>query len=99
MFEITTTTENGVLHVALAGELNTMTSPKIWNAIEPLLKDVRQVVFDMTHVTFLASAGLRVMMQTLKTLGTEDSVLVTGASDDIQDTLRLTGIYRYLVLA
>lgn len=55
--------------VKLAGRLDTVTAPEAEKALQPILSGTtRDVVFDLAELSFISSAGLRVLLGARKTL-------------------------------
>lgn len=55
--------DNGLLKVALEGELNTITAPDFKAELENYLNDAREVIFDFANLEYISSAGLRVLLE------------------------------------
>jgi anti-sigma B factor antagonist len=50
------------------------------------------MVLDMSHVPFMSSAGLRVLLLLYRKIsGNEGKVVLVGLSDDLRDTMSITG--------
>jgi anti-sigma B factor antagonist len=59
----------GAVTVTLTGSLDTATAPDLEKQLAPVLGgSVKDIVFDLAHLTFISSAGLRVFALTRKTL-------------------------------
>ena len=98
MLEIQTTLEDGRLTVVLSGELNTTTSPKLETAIENDLENINDIVFDMTDLSYITSAGLRILLFSQQELEDRGSVIVRGASPVIREVIEVTGFDSILTL-
>ena len=81
--------ENGLACVALDGSLNTNTSRELVEALAPLWGSVESIVFDFSELDYISSAGLRVLMITLKRLG-GSGVSIVHASDEVREILDIT---------
>lgn len=87
--------EDGVLTVSPEGELDTLHSPERFLASR--YDQVRQVIFDMEKVSYISSAGLRVLIQAYKIMKEKDGVLLRNVtSPQVQEILTLTGYARVL---
>ncbi len=61
--------DSGAITVKLTGSLDTSTAPELERQLAPILGGaVKDVVFDLEHLKFISSAGLRVFSTTRKTL-------------------------------
>ena len=59
----------GVVTVSLTGSLDTATAPELEKQLAPVLGSaIKDIVFDLAHLKFISSAGLRVFATTRKTL-------------------------------
>jgi anti-sigma B factor antagonist len=59
----------GVTTVRLTGSLDTATAPELERRLAPVLGSAtKDIVFDLAHLKFISSAGLRVFAATRKTL-------------------------------
>lgn len=59
---------SGVQRAHLAGRLDTNTAPQLEATLEPVLAQTRTLIFDMTGLEYISSAGLRVLFKTTKAL-------------------------------
>ena len=64
--------------VALEGELDLDTAPKLRSALSDVLQDTRvdQVILDMSRLEFIDSTGLRILVDAVERLGERGGVLV-----------------------
>jgi anti-sigma B factor antagonist len=59
----------GTITVKLTGSLDTATAPELERQLAPVLGgQVKDIVFDLAHLKFISSAGLRVFSSVRKTL-------------------------------
>jgi anti-anti-sigma factor len=87
-----TTIDDGVAHVVLTGEADSDAAPALTRALEPITRaQPRRLVLDLTGLTYLSSAGLRCLVNTHQALGRGVEMVLSGASEDVADTIRLTG--------
>jgi len=74
---------NGVSIVAPAGRIDSTTSIELERAVGGALATGRQLVVDFERVTYISSAGLRVLLMTAKRLGGGKGSLVLCAMNDV----------------
>lgn len=68
--EIVTRTQNDITLVTVAGSLDSNSSPKAQQALDGILASgAQKVVIDLSAVDYISSAGLRVLLATVKRLG------------------------------
>ena len=90
--------EGSCLTVVLAGELNTVTAQDLERALYDELARVSDVVFDMTELAYITSAGLRILLYTEQELEGRGGVTVKGACPEIVEILEVTGFDSILTL-
>ncbi len=91
--------EGNDLFLALTGQLNTKTAPKLKQVIEQEADETTNLNFDFKGLDFLTSAGLRVLLfarQKTEDSGTE--MKLQNVSDEIMGIFKLTGFAAVLKL-
>jgi anti-sigma B factor antagonist len=78
---------------AVTGEFDSFTAPRVQQAVAACLADrPRVLVFDLTAVTFMSSAGLGVVLRTHEMIAPDDTeVRVVAADRRTRDLFRITG--------
>lgn len=89
--DITMKREGNQLVVTLVGELNTATSPELEAALEGELNADDTVVFDMTDLIYITSAGLRILVRCDMETGKRGAVTLRGVREEIREVLEMTG--------
>ena len=91
--EITMTKFKNKLTVELEGKLDANSAPELEAKIEPELKNTDILIFDMQKLTYISSAGLRVLVFALQTLDAHGGTMrIENASDEIKKVFELTGL-------
>jgi anti-sigma B factor antagonist len=90
-------TENWVGRVAVvaaSGDLDMLTAPQLRDAVEAALgKSPTALVVDLSHVEFLGSAGMQVLMETHnQTQGADTKFAVVADGPATSRPLKITGI-------
>ncbi len=80
--------EGGVLTVALDGRLDTMTAPELEKEVDGLA-GAKELVFDLTGLEYVSSAGLRVFLRAHKLMN--GNMTVRGANEMINEIFEVTG--------
>lgn len=76
--------------------LDTATSAKEQEGIMSLLKENKNIALDLSHCTYVSSAGLRVMLCTFKAAKTKGGrVDLVGVSGEIRDVMAMTGFEKF----
>lgn len=87
-------TEGHGRHVAVRGELDVDTSPRLLGEIHRLMAEgATLIVLDLTGASFIDSSGLRVLVhggEALKASGGD--LLIEGMSPAVEKLLELTGM-------
>ena len=85
------------LTMELGGRLDTTTAPELEAEVKQL-DGVTDLVFDMTSLEYVSSAGLRVLLAAQKTMNKQGSMVVRGANDDLKDIFEVTGFSDILTI-
>ena len=96
--EINTTMNGSEYIVALSGELNTLTAPKLSETIDPYLEKITKLTLDFAQCDYVSSAGLRVLLSAQKTMNKQGSMVVRGANEDIMEIFDVTGFADILTI-
>ncbi len=90
--DITTRTQGDVTLVALAGSLDSNTSPQAQQALDGILAaGARKVVVDFTALDYISSAGLRVLLGAAKRLGGTGALRVFGLNETVREVFDISG--------
>jgi anti-anti-sigma factor len=91
-FNVTCELVNDVAKFVLFGELDASSAGIFRAKIEEVAaQSPKRLVLMMKDLTFMASAGLRVLIFAKQKLGTEVSVYIVSPQEPIIDTLQKTG--------
>jgi anti-sigma B factor antagonist len=92
--------ESGGVHVVeLSGELDANTSPAAQQAILPLAGAGARILLDMAGVSFMSSAGLRLLLSTYRQVTAQQgTVALAGLSEDLKDTMSMTGFLSFFTI-
>lgn len=79
--------------VTLEGELDTAAAADVEKTLQPLYKsNGRDIVIDCTHLEYIASSGLRILISILKgAKACGSKVIMRNMNDDIKTVFKLTG--------
>ncbi len=97
--EITVATLDQITVISLAGEIDGKTAPVAQERIAPLCQTGSRVLLDMSQVTYMSSAGLRLMLLVYRQASSVKATLaLVGLSDDLKDTMSATGFLTYFTV-
>lgn len=92
-------TEGSVHVVELSGELDANTSPAAQREIMPLAVAGARILLDMSGVTFMSSAGLRLLLSTYRQVSAlGGAVALSGLSESLSDTMAMTGFLSFFTV-
>jgi anti-sigma B factor antagonist len=97
---LTTREAGGKTIVAVGGEIDVYTAPKLRDKITELVADgVYDIVIDMEEVEFLDSTGLGVLVGGLKKVRAHDgSLQLVCTQDRLLKIFRITGLAKVFVI-
>ena len=95
--EIKQELNNNELVVTLKGEINSSTAPELEEALKNSLENIKRLVFDFTELSYISSAGLRVLLVAKKTIDKNDGqMVVRNPNESIMDVFEITGFKNIL---
>ena len=97
--DINVKTIRQVAVVELDGRIDGRTAAQLQDRILPLIQQGSKIVLDMTGVTYMSSAGLRLLVLTYRQVSDSDGDLVLAVlSEKIRDTMSITGFLPYFTV-
>lgn len=99
VLEIAVDTASGNARVDVSGEIDSSTSPQLAEAIDRAMRaNTRRVEIDASAVTFIDSAGLRVLVAAQRAAEEEGRhIAIVDPSETTQRLLEITGLTEYLL--
>ena len=84
----------------LDGRLDTVAAPQLSAALEEeLTGDVKEVIMDMEHCAYVASSGLRVILQAQKSMNrVQGTMVVKNVSEMVMEVFEMTGFSDILTI-
>lgn len=79
------------LTVAIEGKLDTTTAPEFEKALGEILSGVTELVFDMTNLEYISSAGLRVLLKVQKVMFNQGEMKLFGVNETVMEVFEITG--------
>lgn len=91
--QIDKTIEEGIAVIAPHGKLTVQTSPELEEAVGLVLADSSDLDIDLSDVTYISSAGLRVIVAAGKsTAGRGGRMRLLHPMPDVMDVFEMTGL-------
>lgn len=94
--KITQNREADKLTVAVEGKLDTTTSPEFEQTLGEILSGVKELVFDMTNLEYISSAGLRVILKVQKVMFNQGKMKLIGVNETVMEVFEITGFSNIL---
>lgn len=88
---IQTEKKDAALTLKISGRLDTTTAPELEQAIKEVTDDTKELMLDMTELTYISSAGLRVLLGAQKKMNKIGSMKLTGVCEAVKDVFEITG--------
>ena len=81
------------VNLEVTGRLDTTTAPNLELVINDLSKDIKELVFDMSGVEYISSAGIRVLLGAYKKINsTQGKFRIEKANDVVREVFEMTGL-------
>lgn len=86
--------------VEMAGEIDGKTAPSAQEQIVPLTQNGGKMLLDMTQVSYMSSAGLRVLLMLYRQMTSHaGQITLVGISEEIKDTMSVTGFLKFFAIS
>lgn len=79
------------LELALEGRLDTVTAPDLEKALLPIPQGVDTLVYDLSKLVYISSAGLRVLLRAHRSLPMGGRTKVLNANPVVREVFSVTG--------
>ena len=86
------------MSLALEGRLDTMTAPLLESEIQGKLDGITNLEFDFDKLTYISSAGLRVLLAAQKIMNKQGKMVVRNACAEIKEIFEMTGFSDILTI-
>ena len=81
----------------ITGRLDTTTAPNLESVINELPEDTKELIFDMSGVEYISSAGIRVLLGAYKKMNTNQGIMrIEKANDIVREVFEMTGLLELL---
>ena len=86
------------LTLAVSGRLETLTAPELEKVVKEELGGVTELIFDLSGLEYISSAGLRVLLSAQKIMNAQGAMKVTGAREIVLEVFDITGFSDILTI-
>jgi anti-anti-sigma factor len=98
-FEISATQNADEAIIKASGQLDAAVAPKLKETVEKVAESKpKRLVFDVSALEFMASAGLRVLIFAKQKMGAGVSLYVIGSHGAVLNTLTMSGFHHSVIL-
>ena len=87
------------LTISLDGRLDTATAPELEEFLNTNLQGVKSLTVDCQKLTYVSSAGLRVLLSAQKKMQKIGSMKVTNVCEVVMEVFEMTGFADILTIA
>ena len=98
MLDIKKNQDGSTLEFVLEGRLDTITAPQLEEEVRSSIDGITELIFDFKDLSYVSSAGLRVLLSAQKTMNEKGSMVVKNVSDEIQEIFDVTGFSDILTI-
>ena len=81
--------DNGILHVALDGRLDTTTAPELESFLNKNCDGIEALTLNCEKLAYISSAGLRVLLSAQKKM--KGAMKLTSVNELVLEVLEMTG--------
>ena len=79
--------------LGITGRLDTTTAPNLEGVIIELSGDIKELVFNMSELEYISSAGIRVLLGAYKKMNANKGTMrIEKANDMVRDVFEMTGL-------
>lgn len=97
--EVTIAPKDGLTVIELNGELDGKSAAEVQEKVFPVVPDGGKVLLDMSRVSYMSSAGLRMLLSIYRLVsGKKGKIVLVGVIDSIKDTMSVTGFLKFFVI-
>ena len=96
--KIDSSIDTGKLLIQLDGKLDSISAPELERFVMPKLPDCQGVIFDFSQISYISSAGLRVLLGVRKTMKRDFPVIVKNVAPVVMEVFEMTGFVDILTI-
>ena len=85
--------------VEASGDVDGSTAPVLQEQVLAVAQPGCRLLLDMTNVSYMSSAGLRVMLLLHRQASGKGKVVIVGLNEDIKSTMSATGFLKFFTTA
>ena len=94
--KINTEIKENICTLTIDGRIDTLTAPELGEAFRENAENCDRMIFDLSKVDYISSAGLRVIVATHREMEKKDGLILRGLSKNVQSIINMTGFNKAL---
>jgi len=95
---ITKAADGTALTLVLEGRLDTATAPQLEKELKENLTGITDLTLDMKELSYLSSAGLRVLLTAQKQMNRQGKMVLKNVCETIMEVFEVTGFVDILTI-
>lgn len=96
-FHVKSELKDGVFRVSIQGRMDTITAPELLKQFQEAGEGIESIQVDVSRMSYVSSAGLRVLLMMYNSLTDKERFEMTGVSEDVREILETTGFDQFLL--
>lgn len=90
--------ENDIYTITINGRIDTLTAPELEQIFKEIEPKANKLIFDMSGVEYISSAGIRVIVTIHKSMSSKDGLVLRELTNNVSTIIRLTGFDMILTI-
>ena len=83
--------------LGITGRLDTTTAPNLETVVKELSSDTKELVFNMSELEYISSAGIRVLLSAYKKMNSNDGIMrIEKTNEIVREVFEMTGLLELL---
>ena len=79
--------------LGITGRLDTTTAPNLETVVKELSSDTKELVFNMSGLEYISSAGIRVLLSAYKKMNSNDGIMrIEKTNEIVREVFEMTGL-------
>ena len=87
------------LYVKASGRLDIDNSAEYGMKIKDSLDDISELTLDFSDITYIASIGLRILLELYQQMSKQGSIKITNVQEPVLNVLKMTGFDKFLSIS
>ena len=96
-FKVVSEMKDGTFEVAVQGRMDTITAPELLKQFQEAGSDINAIHIDVSRMSYVSSAGLRVFLMMYKALEDKSNFVMTGVSEEVKEILETSGFDQFFI--